>query len=83
MFSSSKKNVELNLIFISQANNIGNSQSLLLGHSRNPTNNLVCIRRINRTTFHMSESLIKLYFKQLSIFQLFSWIKVKVLISFA
>ena len=31
--------------------NIG--QSLLLGHSRYPTNNLVCIRRINRTTFHM------------------------------
>ena len=27
---------------------------LLLGHSRYPANNLVCIRRINRTTFHMS-----------------------------
>jgi hypothetical protein len=24
------------------------------GHSRYPANNLVCIRRINRTTFHMS-----------------------------
>ena len=31
----------------------------------------------------LHESLIKLYFKQFSIFQLFSWIKVKVLISFA
>jgi hypothetical protein len=31
----------------------------------------------------LNESLIKLYFKQFSIFQLFSWIKVKVLISFA
>ena len=29
-------------------------QSYLLGHSRYPANNLVCIRRINRTTFHMS-----------------------------
>jgi hypothetical protein len=26
MFSSKKKNVELNLMFISQANNIGNSE---------------------------------------------------------
>jgi hypothetical protein len=26
----------------------------LLGHSRYPANNLVCIRPINRTTFHMS-----------------------------
>jgi len=34
-------------------------------------------------TCQLHESLIKLYFKQLSIFQLFSWIKVKVLISFA
>jgi hypothetical protein len=25
-----------------------------LGHSRYPANNLVCIRRINCTTFHMS-----------------------------
>jgi hypothetical protein len=44
-------------------------------HSRYPTNNLVCIKR------QLHESLIKLYFKQFSIFQLFSWIKVKVLIS--
>ena len=58
------------------------SQSQLFGHSRYPTNNLVCIRRINRT-FQLHESLIKLYFKQFSIFHLFSWIKVKVLISFA
>ena len=34
-------------------------------------------------TCQLHESLIKLYFKQFSIFQLFSWIKVKVLISFA
>jgi hypothetical protein len=32
-------------------------------------------------TCQLHESLIKLYFKQFSIFQLFSWIKVKVLIS--
>ena len=32
---------------------------------------------------HERESLIKLYFKQFSTFQLFSWIKVKVLICFA
>jgi hypothetical protein len=36
-----------------------------------------------RMTGQLHESLIKLYFKQFSIFQLFSWIKVKVLISFA
>jgi hypothetical protein len=29
MFSSKKKNVELNLMFISQANNIGNKQKSL------------------------------------------------------
>ena len=34
-------------------------------------------------TCQLHESLIKLYFKQFSIFQLFSWIKIKVLISFA
>jgi hypothetical protein len=34
-------------------------------------------------TCQLHESLIMLYFKQFSIFQLFSWIKVKVLISFA
>ena len=33
-------------------------------------------------TCQLNESLIKLYFKQFSIFQLFSWIKVKILISF-
>ena len=34
-------------------------------------------------TCQLHESLIKLYFKFFSIFQLFSWIEVKVLISFA
>jgi len=34
-------------------------------------------------TCQLHESLIKLYFNFFSIFQLFSWIKVKVLISFA
>jgi hypothetical protein len=41
----------------------------------------VCIALLFTCQLH--ESLIKLYFKQFSIFQLFSWIKVKILISFA
>ena len=41
----------------------------------------VCIALLFTCQLH--ESLIKLYSKQFSIFQLFSWIKVKVLISFA
>jgi hypothetical protein len=55
---------------------INRNYSAILG---NPANNLVCFRRINRTTFHMS---VTWKFDKV-IFQTIFYISIKVLISFA